>query len=288
MRKIIYLIAVGLFIIFSACEDVVQIKLDQGSKILVVDAFINDLRSSQKVRLTYTGDYFSGENPPPVKGATVVLKDMTNNSSFNFSDAGNGDYTFNLATTDTIGYVGHTYQLNVSYQGVTYSSVTNLKRTTVIDSISVKYHAASTFEKEGYTCSFWAFDVPGPITDYYWIKSFRNGVLFNKGADLNLAADAAYSNGADGYPFIPPIAEGITPRGERFKLNDICRVEIHSISLDTYNFLLQVQTQTTNSGLFATTPENIRTNITTPDGASLKGIGWFNMASVALASKTIQ
>jgi hypothetical protein len=38
-------------------------------------------------------------------------------------------------------------------------------------------------------------------------------------------------------------------------------VEIHSINLETYNFLTQVQTQTTNSGLFATSPENVKTNI---------------------------
>src|SRR5437870_13619793 len=99
--------------------------------------------------------------------------------------------------------------------------------------------------------------------------------MFNKGSQINLAVDAAYSNGADGFLFIPPIAEGITPFGDLFAKGDVCRVEIHSISKETYNFLIQVQTQTTNSGLFATTPENIKTNLVTPEGAKTKAIGWF-------------
>jgi hypothetical protein len=286
MKKIVYFITAIFLITLTSCEDVIQVKLDQGAKLIVVDAFVNDMRSFQKIRVTYTGDYFSGTTPPPVKGANVVLKDITNNNSFTFADQGNGDYTFFLSNTDTIGYIGHTYQLQVTYGGSSYSSIATLKRTTQIDSISVKYNDGSGFGKEGYTCAMWAFDVPGPISDYYWIKSFRNGVLFNKGSEINVAVDGAYSNGADGYIFIPPIAEAITPGGERFNKNDVCRVEIHSISLDTYNFLLQVQTQTTNSGLFATTPENIRTNITSPDGA-MKAIGWFNMSAVSAATRTI-
>ena len=37
---------------FSSCEDVVQIKLDEGSELIVIDAFINDLRIDQKIRIT--------------------------------------------------------------------------------------------------------------------------------------------------------------------------------------------------------------------------------------------
>ena len=38
--------------LFSSCEDVVQIKLDEGSELIVIDAFINDLRIDQKIRIT--------------------------------------------------------------------------------------------------------------------------------------------------------------------------------------------------------------------------------------------
>ena len=104
---------------------------------------------------------------------------------------------------------------------------------------------------------------------------------------MNLAFNGAYSPAADGYPFIPPIAEGITPRGEVFQKYDVCRVEIHSINLATYNLLLQAQAQISNSGLFATTPENIKTNIIS-NNPKIKVVGWFCMSAVGLREKVAQ
>ena len=283
-KTLLVLIFAGLF---SSCEDVIQVKLDEGAKILVVDAFINDLRGPQTVRLSYTDSYFSGKNPQGVVGASVVLKDLSTSKNIAFTDIGNGDYTYNLNITDTIAFVDHVYQLLVTYNGYVYSANATQKRTSQIDSIGITYRTATNFNLEGSYCVMWAKDKPGPIQDYYWIKAFRNGVFFNKGSQINTAIDAATGAGADGFLFTPPIARGITPRGEVYHTNDVCRVEIHSISKETYNFLNQVQSQTTNSGLFATTPENIKTNINTPSGTTLKAIGWFNMASVGFMERVI-
>jgi hypothetical protein len=272
---------------FTSCEDVVQVKLDQGSKLLVVDAFINDMRSTQKVRLTYTDSYFSGQNPPGAVGAKVVLNDLTNNKVFTFTDIGNGDYNYNINTPDTIGYVGHNYQLQITYNGYVYTSLQTEHRTTSVDSIGIKYSSGDAFNKQGYYCEMWAFDKPGPVSDYYWIKAFRNGVFFNKGSEINVAIDGASGSGADGFLFIPPIARGITPTGEVYQSNGVCRAEIHSLSKETYYFLTQVKSQTTNSGLFATTPENIQTNITTPAGCPLQAIGWFNVAAVGFLERVV-
>lgn len=135
-------------------------------------------------------------------------------------------------------------------------------------------------------CAFLGFDTPGGETDYYWVKSFRNGIFFNEGGEINLAVDGAYSNAADGFPFIPPIAKSITPGGEFFQKNDICRVEIHSINEQTSKFLTQVQTQTTNFGLFATVPENTKTNITSSND-KVKVVGWFCMSAVGFREKVV-
>jgi hypothetical protein len=281
------LVFIAALTLLTSCEDPIQIKLDEGSKLLVVDAFITDQRFDQKVRLTLSDSYFSGQNPPPVNGASVVLKDLTSGLSYTFPDAGNGNYIYTLGATDTIAFLNHTYQLEVTYEGHVYTAVALQKRTTKIDSISVKYEPQNAFLKEGYYASMWAFDVPGPEPDYYWIKSFRNDSLFNKGSQINIAIDGANGAGADGLIFTPPIAFGITPFGEVFHAYDKLRVEIHSVSKECFYFLRQVITQTTNSGLFATTPENVRTNISTPADAPTKAVGWFNMASVSTFTRSI-
>lgn len=268
-------------ITLASCEDVIQVKLDEGDPMITIDAFINDMRTQQKVRLTFTNSYFSQKPNQPILGASVSLKDLTTGLDYTFTDNNNGDYVY--TPTDTFK-IGHNYELTVTHQGTSYTSTSRMNRTTGIDTLLSEYQEGGGLgnASAGYKFSFLGFDPPGDTVDYYWIKSYRNGVFFNKGIEINICADAAYGQGADGFPFIPPIAEAITPFGEVFQKFDVCRVEIHSINLETYNFLTQVYTQTTNSGLFATSPENIKTNIKNTTNNKVKVVGWFCMSAVGL------
>jgi hypothetical protein len=271
---------------FTSCEDVIQVKLDEGDPIVTIDAFINDMQLQQKVRLTYTDGYFSQKPNEPIIGATVSLKDLSTGINYVFTDNNNGDYVW--VPNDTLR-VGHNYELTVTHQGNIYKSTSPMNRTTKVDSIISEFKEGGglSASEPGYDMAFLGFDIPGDTVDYYWIKSYRNGVFFNKGGDINICADAAFGAGADGFPFITPIAQGITPFGERFNKFDVCRVEIHSINLETYNFLTQVQTQTTNSGLFATSPENVKTNIKNTTNDKTKVVGWFCMSAVGFRERVV-
>lgn len=282
----LFLFIAGIFFLTS-CEDVIQVKLDEGDPMVTIDAFINDMRSQQKVRLTYTDSYFSQKPNQPISGATVNLKDLSTGLDYTFSDNNNGDYV--LTPTDTFR-VGHEYELTVTHQGIVYTSSSRMNRTTGIDTLVSEFREGGGLGngEEGYRFAFLGFDPPGDTIDYYWIKSYRNGVFFNKGGDINICANAAYGEGADGFPFITPIAESITPFGEVFKKFDVCRVEIHSINLETFNFLNQVFTQTTNSGLFATSPENVKTNIKNITNNKVKVVGWFCMSAVGFKEGVAQ
>lgn len=288
MKSIKIVLFILVVIGFTSCEDVIQVKLDQGDPIITIDAFVNDMRSQQKVRLTFTNGYFSQTPNSPVIGATVKVKDLTSGLEYNFTDNNDGNYVFNLNSTDTLGRVGHNYELTVTHSGNVFTSTSRMNRTAQVDSIISEFKEGGGFADTdpGYDMSFLGFDIPGDTIDYYWIKSYRNGVFFNKGGDINICADGAFGNGADGFPFIPPIAQGITPFGERFQKNDVCRVEIHSINLPTYNFLTQVQTQTTNTGLFATSPENVKTNIKS-SSEKIKVVGWFCMSAVGFRERIV-
>ena len=275
-----------LLIIFSSCEDPIQVDLDKGAPLITIDAFVNNMRQPQTIRLTYADDYFSQKPSTGISGATVLIKDITSNTSYNFSDNSNGNYTFNLTTNDTLIRVDHQYELQITHQGNYYYANTLAKRSTSVDSIIVNYNTGGTFSQEGYDAGFIGVDPVGPIPDYYWIKSYRNGVFYNKGIDINICRDGANAEGSDGFIFIPPIARGIVPGGERLNKYDTLRVEIHSISEGCYNFLAQVFTQTTNAGLFATTPENVKTNIIS--NSSVKAVGWFNTSVVGWKKVSVE
>ena len=290
MKTIKFIFFILAVISFSSCENVVQVKLDEGEPIITIDAFINDMRSQQKVRLTFTDGFFSQSPNKAVTGASVQLKDITTGINYTFTDNSDGNYVYNLTPADTIGRIGHTYELMVSYQGDVFTSTSRLNRTTKVDSIGRSFNGPPNINgnDDEFSLAFLGFDVPGDTTDYYWIKSFKNGVFNGRGGDINVCIDGAFGAGADGFVFITPISEGITPFDNKFKKFDLCRVEIHSINLETYNFLLQVQQQTTNSGLFATNPENVRTNIRNESNSKTKVVGWFCMSAVGFKEAVAQ
>ena len=278
---------------FASCQDVIQIKLDEGSKLYVIDAFVNDLRSKQTIRVITNDSYFSNREAPPVANASVVLKDLTDNKQYVFTYSSNGNYDYNITPGDTIARKNHQYEVNVTIDGVTYTSLSTQKRTAKLDSIAAEYNDGTGGgfgppQDPYFFCNLWAKDKVDNNTDYYWIKTYRNDTLFSGASDINICIDGTggpvTNVELDSTYFSPPA----TFLGfKQYYPGNTCKVEIHSISRDTYFFFIQAQAQINNGGLFATTPENVRTNIVTPEGAKTKAIGWFNMASVVSTQRTI-
>lgn len=288
------LFLLSLVAFLSSCEDVVQVKLDEGSKLYVIDAFVNNLRQDQKIRVVTNDAYFSNRQAPPVTNADVLLKDLTNGKQYKFNYSENGFYLYKLLPGDTLGRVNHQYELNVTIDGTTYKSLGVQKRTAGIDSIVSTFNDGNSGgfgppSDPFYTCELFAKDKTDANTDYYWVKTFRNDTLFSAPGDLNLSIDG--TNGPiadapiDSTDFTPPIT---FLSFKTYQKGNSCKVEIHSLSRDGYFFFVQASNQINNGGLFATTPENVKTNIVTPEGAKTKAIGWFNMATVATKSIVIK
>lgn len=288
MKKLFLLLIAS--VLLGSCKDVIKVDVKKGEALLVVDAFINNKNEAQTVRLTTTDAYFSNAHTPAVLGASVSLTDITNGKAFTFTSDGNGNYLYTPQANDSMTQIGHMYQLNVNYNGVSYSSVSKLNRTTTIDTILFKRKKGGGQDTNALPKHYYPYliaqDAPG-ATDYYWIKTYKNGTFYDRASELNVVQDAG-GTGTDGLFFIPPNAffelTGDDDAPERL---DLVTIEIYSINADTYDFFLQLQTQMNNSqaGLFATTPENVRTNITNNSGYGMKAIGWFNMG--ASSSKSV-
>ena len=280
--------------LFSSCEDVVQIKLDEGSELIVIDAFINDLRIDQKIRITKNNSYFSSTDPEPLTNAIVSLKDLTLNKAYSFNYENNGNYVYKLINSDTIAKTNHQYELSVSLNEITYSSIVTQHRGAKIDSVSAiirdtRSGGFGSAKRPPFICLLFAKDKTDSNADYYWIKTYKNDTLFSGSRDINVCIDGTggevYDVNVDSTAFTPPSAFlGF----KRYNKNDVCKVEIHSISKDSYLFFIQALAQINNGGLFAKTPENIKTNIVTPKEAKTKAVGQFNMATVASAKKIIK
>ncbi len=274
----------------TSCEDIIKVEVKKGETLLVVDAFLNNNLSTQTVRLTNTADYFSNAHTPPVLGALVILTDLTALKTFTFTPDGNGNYNYIPLASDSLAQIGHTYRLDVVYNGINYMALSKLNRTTTIDTILFEKQKTgledTTKEPKKYFPYLVARDASG-AEDFYWIKTYKNGVFYNGSSEINVCQDAG-GPGTDGIYFIPPNAFFfLTPDREAPEKGDALSIEIYSINKDTYDFILQMQIQMNNaqSGLFATAPENVRSNIENVTGSGMKAIGWFNIG--ATTSKTV-
>lgn len=283
---------VQLAIFFSAvsllfgCEDVITTKLDTGPARLSVDGWLTNQPGPQTIRLTLSTAYFNNGTVPAASGATVSVTDDAG-KQYAFTDPDNdGYYIWTPTTRDTLGKIGRTYQLAINYGGVAYSARTTMNRVPAIDSLVFRQEKINPLSNTtGYQAEFYAKD-PAGATDYYRVKYYRNGKVQNKVNDLISLRNASFFNSSgstDGLVFIRPVRQSINP-DSLYALNDVVKVEVWSITADTYLFLQSVREQLTNAGLFATPSVNVPTNIVSTNGRTATG---YFVAS-AIQSRTTQ
>lgn len=280
MKRILFL-SIAACLALTGCETVIDANLDTGPTQLTVDGTITDQPGSQTIRLTQTAPYFDNSPPPAATGATVSVSDKAGRT-FAFTDPDNdGYYVWQPKMGDTLGRIGQTYSLSVTYQGDTYRASSTMNRVPAVDSIifrKEKLNPLSTIE--GYQAEFYARDFAG-ATDYYRVRYFRNGTLQNKPRDIITLKDASFSGSAntDGFVFIRPFRQSINP-DSLYALNDVVEVEIRSITSEGYEFWQQLAQQITNGGLFATPPANVPTNITNARANGRTATGFFTASAV--------
>ncbi len=279
--------------LFVNCQDVIDVKLSDGSTLLVIDAWINNLDEPQVIKLNLATPYFDSSPQPAINDAIVTIKDNLG-AEFVFTEDGNtGNYYYEDMSGNGFGTIGNTYTLSVNIDGVIYTSETNMGRVPVVDSIVFEDYEPTFGDDpivDGFEGQFYAKDFVGE-DDAYWIKTYKNGKYLNKPQELNYSYDAGFE--VDGVTFIEPIRSGINREPDDdddsedsdkyppYLSGDSVRVEIHSISVDAFWFLNEAWTQMTlgDNTIFAPPLVNVPTNIETPEGA-IPAVGFFNVGAV--------
>lgn len=274
-------------ILFISCEDVIDISVKDGVSQLVVDAWITDANTEQKVVLTNSQAFFDNSPAKPVLGATVIVFDE-DSLAYPFVDLkNNGVYTYTPKNGKSFNQIGKRYALYIKNGSEEYYSISQLNRVPKIDSVSYqefKFPVAppDSTPQEGYLAEFYANDAKGE-GDCYWVKYGKNSKLANKATQIVIAYDAGFSPGSksDNLMFIKPIRQSVNGLG-LFEDKDTLNASLYSITPEAYYYLLQVRQETTNGGIFATPPANIPTNILNRNANSKnKAIGFFAMSAVS-------
>lgn len=288
-------IALSSLLFATSCEDVIEVEVINKNPKIVVDAFVNNQRDTQTIKLTRSIGYFdSTGSEPAITNAQVAIVDQSASlpKLFVFQHTSQGKYQFvpNASSGDTFA-IGHDYALLVVVGQDTLVSFSTLNPTTNIDSLRLVDVVGNgpPINTSGYYIELMAKDRKGP-GDFYWIKTFRNDSFLNKIDQLNVSADMGNtSNGQDGELFIYPIRyNGVNDFFRSYKPGETVRIEIHSINAVAFAWFNLVISENQNGGLFATPPANIFTNIVSlnPNKKPALG-GFFCMSAVSSLSVKI-
>lgn len=299
----------------TSCEDVVNPSINSSKPTFIVDAFLTNEPLPQTIRLTQTiGFLDNSQAQPAVLGATVQITN-SQKEVFTFTDEKkDGNYTWKPKnSTENLGEIGASFTLMVTNNSETFSATSQVKRTAIFDSLGYEFLAEGkerSNAKEGYyariysknpnkfskTFGKYVDSLGNPIFardnigvgDCYRIKTYRNGILFMKPQEMNLAYDASFSKGGstDGTSFIFPIRSATTDADKPYKIGDSIRIDIISLTEQTFDYLNRVQVQQQNGGLFANPPSNVGTNIiNTNPQSKIQALGWFCVS--ARISRTV-
>ncbi|MDP1727416.1 MAG: DUF4249 family protein [Bacteroidota bacterium] len=247
IKKYIYLFAAGLTL-SVACKEKIELEIPSAAPLLVVEAEVTTETDSSYVKLHLSSDYFSAAAYPVVKTAQVRV----NGISFDF------DPIQNLYRPDS-GFDGKpdsVYNLQINYEGKTYTSQAKLEPMFSVKSFFNTYKPKEGFLPAGYSVSYVGYDDrPGTKYTYFvggkydfvnHVDSFdKNKILFNS-AQTPVNRD---------YQFEIPFT--------RFDVGDIYTCIFRSVDKNMYDFIEAYNMQSSGApGPFQVPPANLPTNIT--------------------------
>ncbi len=267
-----------LFLLFAfaltSCEDVIDVDLDKGETLLVVDGWITNQPAPYQIRLTNTAPYFTNAPAPKVSGATVIITDSEGVID-TLKESESGVYV----TQKIQGKIGNSYVLTVKTNGNEYTAQTQIKRVPEIDSLTVKYHEESAFfETSGYYV-YYNGPEPNGVGDFYRFKIYQNDSLLDKPENLLFAEDKLVDGNYIG---------DLQMNEEAFRKGDKIRGETWTITEDAYRYYVELSVQISNGGLFSNPPANVRTNVQNKNPKGRKAVGWFGGAGVSRKEITIE
>lgn len=246
--------------LFTACEKVIELKLDDATPVLVIDGGVSDQNEAQRIKISTTYSFTEPNEFHGVSGANVVVG-IDGISSVDFKEVSPGIYE----SVKFKGKSGSTYNLSVTLDGQTYKASSTMPIRVPMDSLTFK-----TFSIFGETKNY----VVVNFRDKIGIPNQYRYILRSKGVvKKDVVSDDRFNDGSK--------VENVI----YYDLNDLVKgdsvhVEIQCIDKNVYRYFYSLS-QNTGEGGPPVSPANPPSNIS--NGA----LGVFNAHTSSIRTALI-
>jgi hypothetical protein len=267
MKKlIIYFVLVFTTVLFSSCEDVIDVDLNNAEPKLVIDGIIKWQKGTtgaeQVIKLSLTNDFFTNDILA-ANGASVTITNSLNETFIFLEDGVTGNYICNNFNP----VIGETYSLVVVYNGELYSATNTFVSGPPI--LNVQQEIAQGFGGEDEIEVKYFFQDNGSEDNYY-LLGVKNP---NKQIpEFGVVSDEFFQgNLMFGFYGSSETESGIT-----------LKLSVQGITFGYYNYM-NILTTIAGSGTgnpFATPPATLRGNIINQTNSDNFPLGYFHLSEI--------
>jgi hypothetical protein len=271
MKKIFFTPLI-LILLFTSCEDVVNVDLETAAPKLVIDASIDWEKGTtgnvQVIKLSTTSDFYSN-TVPRVSGAIVFI---TNSSNTIFDFIETVPNSGNYVCSNFVPAIDETYTLTVTYQGQTYNSsekmisvpeITRTEQRNITVGTAEQIEVEFFFQDNGLEDNNYMFRyiVPSFVTPIFEAFDDR----FQQGNEMS----NFYSD-------------------DELKAGDVINFTLYGISRQNYNYMNILLGITGGVGPFSTPPATLRGNIVNLTNEENFCLGFFRLSEIDRLDYTVQ
>jgi len=261
-----------IYLILTACTDVIDVEVPVAPERLVIEASLAwELGTSgnvQTIKLSTSTPYFESDKEKMVTGAFVKVTNNVTGAVFVFDDQNNGDYI----TNNFVPVINQSFTLEVMYNNEIYSAIETLMPVVPIDEVNQSKDQG--FDKDALEVNV-LFTDPVGIENYYLLKFKQQGDFL-----------------PDLFDFSDEFTDGnqiaIFHENEDFEVGDTVAIDLYGVSKQYYNYIRLLIEQSSEGGPFATIPAQLKgncINITDPDNVAF---GYFRLTQVSKESYTFK
>lgn len=262
LRKLFISFIVLATLMFSSCEKVLDLKLDNTAPKIVIEAILTDLDVRQIVSISNTKNFDSDNTVVPVKGAIVTITEE-NGPVIVFPETSPGTYM----SAKYKGKPGKKYTITVISNGTTYTATSVMPQPVPIKSLNQIELTAFGDTRKLVQVNY---NDPAGVTNYYFNRVFVNDLKRDR---FYLESDR-FNDGRE-------VKNTVFFEDPDLVAGDRVKIQMLTIDEQVYKYLFSI-TQISGNGGPPTTPANPASNFS--NGA----IGFFTASTFTVDSLVIK